>query len=134
WQGTLTAGGAKLRLVLKVAKSAEGKLTGTLDSPDQNANGIPISSIDQSGNEVKLQLTAIGGSYAGKMDAAGIEIAGEWKQGGQTLPLVFKRSLPETAGKSPTGPPASLAGFEDEASFSLLVNEEALGVMKSSWK
>jgi putative CocE/NonD family hydrolase len=134
WQGTLAAGGAKLRLVLKVAKSADGKLSGTLDSPDQNANGIPISSIDQSGSEVKLQFVVIGGTYAGKMDAAGMEIAGEWKQGGQTLPLVFKRNVTESDVKVSTGPPASLAGFEDEAVFSLFVNEEALGTMKSSWK
>jgi len=134
WQGTLDAGGSKLRLALKLAKSAEGRFTGTLVSLDQNATGIPISSIDQSGDQIKLQLAAIGGSYAGKMDAAGMEIAGEWKQGGQTLPLVFKRSLLETEAKSPMGPPASLAGFEDEALFSLFVNEEALGTMKSSWK
>lgn len=91
WQGTLDAGGTKLRLLLKLTKSAEGKLTGTLDSLDQDAKGIPISSIEQSGDEVKLELAAIGGSYAGKMSADRPEIMGEWKQGGGSFPLIFKR-------------------------------------------
>jgi dienelactone hydrolase len=90
WQGTLDVGGAKLRLVLTLTKSAEGKITGTLDSLDQNKS-IPISSIEQSGDEVKLELPAIGGSYTGKMSAGGMEMTGEWKQGRFSLPLVFKR-------------------------------------------
>lgn len=139
WNGTLDTGSAQLRLVLKIAKSNEGKLSGTLDSIDQNANGIPISSVDQTGSEVKLELAAIGGAYAGKVNADGTEISGQWKQGGRSFPLVFKRSAPPAAGdakadKEPKGLPASLAGFEDEASFSFSLNEERLGVLKSSWK
>ena len=40
----------------------------------------------------------------------------------------------KTADDKPKGLPASLAGFEDDASFSLVFNEEQVGVMKSSWK
>jgi uncharacterized protein len=140
WGGTLDAGGTKLRLVLKVTKSGDGKFTGTIDSLDQNANGIPISSIEQSGDNVKLELAAIGGSYAGKMGAGGTEIAGEWKQGGASLPLVFKRSVgTAAAGSAPAdtpskGLPATLAGFEDQATFFLSQNEQRVAVLKSSWK
>ena len=139
WQGTLNAGGAKLRLVLKIARDKDGKLSGTLDSPDQNANGIPISSIDQTGAGVKLEIASIGGSYEGKMSASGMEIAGDWKQGGGVLPLDLKRFGLTSLIASPRQPevnglPASLAGFEDEASFSYTVNEERVGVLKSSWK
>ncbi len=45
WQGTLSAGGAELRLVLHITKAADGSLKATLDSVDQGANGIPVSSI-----------------------------------------------------------------------------------------
>jgi len=92
WNGTLDTGATKLRLVLKVSKGAEGKLSATLDSVDQNAKGIPVSSVEQAGNSVKLGLASIGASYQGKMNAAGSEIAGEWKQGGGSLPLVFSRA------------------------------------------
>ncbi|HEY6968462.1 MAG TPA: CocE/NonD family hydrolase [Candidatus Angelobacter sp.] len=40
----------------------------------------------------------------------------------------------KTAESEPKGLPASLAGFEDDASFSLILNEERLGVLQSSWK
>ena len=91
WQGTLDAGAAKLRLVLKVVKNNDAKLIGTLDSPDQNASGITVSSIDQTSDSIKLELTSIGASYRGKMSPENMEIAGEWRQGGGSLPLVFKR-------------------------------------------
>jgi hypothetical protein len=45
WQGTLSAGGAELHLVLHVTKGSDGTLHATLDSLDQGANGIPVSSI-----------------------------------------------------------------------------------------
>ncbi|HEY6273571.1 MAG TPA: alpha/beta fold hydrolase, partial [Terriglobales bacterium] len=115
WQGTLDTGGTKLRLVLKVTKNGEGMLTATLDTLDQNAKGIPVSSIEQSGGDVKLEVAAVGGSYAGKMSAGGIEIVGEWKQGGGSLPLVFKRNVLASliAGPAPpTTPAAPAADYE----------------------
>src|SRR5579863_3109421 len=43
WQGTLSAGGTELRLVLHITKSSDGSLKATLDSIDQpGANGIPV--------------------------------------------------------------------------------------------
>lgn len=136
WNGTLDTGGQKLRLTLKVKKGADGKLTGTIDSLDQNANGIPISRVDQTGDAVKLELAGIGASYEGKMNAAGSEITGQWKQGGGALPLTFQRAGSKQADKdaAPKGLPATLAGFEDDATFSLVVNEERLGEMQSVWK
>ncbi len=43
WQGTLEAGGTKLRVVLHVMKDDSGHLSATLDSPDQGAYGISFS-------------------------------------------------------------------------------------------
>jgi putative CocE/NonD family hydrolase len=137
WNGTLDAGGQKLRLVLKVSKGSGDKLTGTIDSLDQQgANDIPISSVEQSGDQVKLELAGIGASYQGKMNAEGSEITGEWKQGGGSLPLVFRRSGNKDSeeAKTPKGLPATLAGFDDEATFALTLNEEKLGAMQSTWK
>ena len=45
WNGTLVAGAANLRLRMNITKAATGAATGTLDSLDQGANGIPLSSI-----------------------------------------------------------------------------------------
>ena len=84
WNGALDVQGQKLRLVVHLKKNADGKLTGTLDSLDQGANNIPISAVEYAGGDVKLELSGIGAGYQGKLNAAGTEITGEWKQGDQT--------------------------------------------------
>ncbi|HEV2987926.1 MAG TPA: CocE/NonD family hydrolase, partial [Candidatus Angelobacter sp.] len=136
WNGTLEAGGQKFRLVLKISKGSGDKLTGTIDSLDQGANDIPISSVEQKADQVKLELSSIGASYEGKMNADGSEISGEWHQGGGSFPLVFRRPGGKDSEdkKKPKGLPASLAGFEDQGTFFLMVNEERLGVMQHTWK
>ena len=98
WNGELNVQGTKLRLVLHVKKNSDSSFAATLDSVDQNANGIPVSSISQKGNDVKLELKGIGASYQGKLNPAGTEITGEWNQGG-TLPLIFKRADNNGAGQ-----------------------------------
>ena len=135
WNGALDVQGQKLRLVVHLKKNADGKLTGTLDSLDQQgANDIPISAVVQTGDDVKLELAGISAGYQGKLNAAGTEITGEWKQGPGALPLVLKRAGDKADQKTPKGLPATLAGFEDQASFFLVLNEERLGSMQSTWK
>ena len=41
--GTLSAGGARLRLALHLSAAKDGTLTATLDSIDQGAIGIPVT-------------------------------------------------------------------------------------------
>ena len=53
WQGTLSAGGAELRLVLHMGAAKDGSLTATLDSVDQGAYGIPVSAITLNGGQVQ---------------------------------------------------------------------------------
>jgi hypothetical protein len=54
WQGTLSANGAELRLALHITKSTDGTLKATLDSVDQGANGIPVSSISLKDSKLTL--------------------------------------------------------------------------------
>ncbi len=96
WAGTLTAGPAQLRLVLHITAAKDGALTGTLDSLDQGAIGIPVSSIELRGSQLTLGLPAIGGTYAGTLNKDASEIAGTWSQG-QPLELNFKRAQPQAA-------------------------------------
>lgn len=92
WQGTLEAGGAKLRLVLDITKSPTGILTGNLDSLDQGAMDIPIDSITLKDTNLRLELKVLGGVYEGTLDKEVTSIVGYWEQGGVKLPLTFKRS------------------------------------------
>lgn len=91
WQGTLSAGGAELRLILHVSKATDGSLKATLDSVDQNSNGIPVSSITFKSSNLSLGIDAVHGTYEGKLAPDGKTISGTWTQG-SSLPLDFKRA------------------------------------------
>ncbi len=91
WQGTLSVGGAELRLVLHVTKAADGALKATLDSVDQNANGIPVSSISLKDSKLNLAIDAVHGTYEGTVAPDAKTISGTWTQN-SSLPLEFKRT------------------------------------------
>jgi len=90
WTGALDAGGQKLRAVFHITNTEDG-LTATMDSPDQNAHGIPVTSVTRNGSSLKLELKGIGGEFEGKISSDLSTIEGSWSQGGGTLPLTLKR-------------------------------------------
>ena len=92
WQGTISAGGQDLRLVLHITKASDNSLKATLDSIDQrDANGIPVSSISLKDSKLDLGVEMVHGTYEGKVSPDGNTITGTWTQG-VALPLEFKRA------------------------------------------
>jgi hypothetical protein len=96
WAGTLTAGSAELHLVLHVTAAKDGSLTATLDSVDQGANGIPVDAVTLKDSKLNLTVNSVPGhgAYEGTLNKDASEIDGTWTQGGQSLPLNFKRAKP----------------------------------------
>jgi len=92
WAGKLTIGKVELRLVLKVAKSPDGSYTATIDSPDQGAKDIPVTSILYNDPALQLELEGLAAAFRGSLNKGATEISGNWEQGGGTLPLVFRRT------------------------------------------
>ena len=90
WEGTINAGGQTLRVRLKLAPGADGSAAGTLTSLDQGNAEFPVTTVTIQGKQLKLDVRNVGGSYDGTLGANG-EIAGNWSQGGGTIPLAFKR-------------------------------------------
>jgi hypothetical protein len=90
WTGTLDTGAQKLRVVFHITNT-EGGLTATMDSPDQNVNGIPVTTVTRTGSSLKLELKGIGGVFEGKISSDLSTIEGSWSQAGGTLPLTLKR-------------------------------------------
>ncbi|HVN80716.1 MAG TPA: hypothetical protein VMW38_17120 [Terriglobia bacterium] len=104
WQGTLKAGPAELRLVLHIASDQDGNLKATLDSVDQGANGIPVTSISLQDSKLSFAVDSVHGTYEGKVDPNATAIAGTWTQM-QPLPLDFKRqTTPLKTGHKPAKP------------------------------
>ena len=90
WMGTLSAGGAELRLALHIMAAKDGTLTATLDSVDQGANGIPVTSVTLKESKLSLFIDVLHGTYDGTVNKDATEIDGTWSQG-QPLALNFKR-------------------------------------------
>lgn len=87
WEGSLSVGSASLRVVYTIGVNEEGKPMATMDSPDQGVRGIPVASVLFQGDRLILDVTAVGGSYEGRLDATACSIGGFWKQGGGSFPL-----------------------------------------------
>ncbi|MGB2626231.1 MAG: alpha/beta fold hydrolase [Candidatus Acidiferrum sp.] len=109
WYGSLQTAGGELHLVLHITGGQDGVLGATLDSVDQNANGIPVTKITLKGSELEMTVSAVHGSYDGKVNADGTVIKGVWFQG-QPLNLEFNR-MPEQ--KSPAHGSTSTWDLDD---------------------
>jgi uncharacterized protein (TIGR03435 family) len=105
WQGSLPAPqGKPLRIVIKISRADDESLKAVLYSIDQGGQPINASSATQQGSTIKLAVSAIGGSYEGKLSSDGASITGTWTQGGPPAPLNFARATPETAWTIPEPP------------------------------
>jgi len=92
WQGTLKVNSAELRLVLHVTKDDAGHLKAMLDSIDQDADDIPVTSITLKEGNLKFEVLDVHGDYQGTFNADGTAIEGTWTQL-QPLPLTFRRLI-----------------------------------------
>jgi hypothetical protein len=91
WEGKIDARGSSLRVIVHISQAADGKLTGSLDSPDQDTIGIAIDVVSYQDPDLHFAIASIGSSFDGKMIHDNSEVSGEWNQSGLSLPLVFRR-------------------------------------------
>lgn len=91
WEGSLAGGAAELHVVVRISKSAAGAATGFLDSPDQGASDIPIRAVLLKEGKLRFTVPGVGGAFQGALSSDGATLEGEWRQLGQTTPLVLKK-------------------------------------------
>ncbi|MHB1001022.1 MAG: alpha/beta hydrolase family protein [Armatimonadota bacterium] len=98
WKGTLKTPGGDLRVVVHLNKGADGAISGTMDSLDQGATGIPINSgASLDGDKVFFEIKVVQGFFKGTLSDDGDEMKGEWTQGGIPIPLTLKRTTESAA-------------------------------------
>ncbi len=126
WLGGLDVNGMTLHLAFHVASSPTG-FTATLDSLDQGAKGIPISSATQQGSDVAFDLPKLAASFKGKLGADFATITGTWSQGGGSLPLVLKRVAADAVleQRRPQNPAKPYPYREEDVAYD---NKSAAGV------
>lgn len=123
WEGVLDVGVAKMRIVFHIKNDDTKGLTATMDSPDQGATGIPVTSVVPEGENLTITMNAIGGVYKGKLNADGQTLNGTWSQGGQSFPLDLKKTdKPATVPEKPQEPRAP---FPYEAAEVVFPNQSA---------
>jgi hypothetical protein len=90
WSGPLTQFGATTKFVLNL-RSEAGKLIPTLDSPDQNVSGIPLSEFKLTTDSISFKIGVASASYKGHIDRIKRTIQGEFIQRGGTYPLKLSK-------------------------------------------
>lgn len=95
WDGALDTGRGSLRVRVHISKTKTGGATGTMDSLDQGAYDIPISAITLKNGKLRFDARGIDGVYEGTLAADGSHLAGQWTQGGGTVPLDLQKAKPE---------------------------------------
>lgn len=93
WNGILKVQGIQLRLVFNITKTENG-YSSTMDSPDQGAIGIPVSSTKYENETLKLEVSTAGIMYEGRLENEN-SFVGTFKQMGQSFPLVLSRKVIE---------------------------------------
>lgn len=96
WQGTLQAPQRDLRIVMKIAKDAQG-LKATMYSIDQGGGQGIGGTVSLQASAVKITVPGIGGEYEAKLDSDGVNMAGTWSQGPAHLALNLKHVKPDEA-------------------------------------
>ena len=88
WNGALDIQGTQLRLVFNITKKDTG-IVATMDSPDQGAKGIPMTSANFINGVLNIVAANMKMTYEGTL--ADNTIKGEFKQNGMKLPLNLSR-------------------------------------------
>ena len=117
WLGAIETSGIKLRLVLKVTKSADGSFAAKLDSIDQGANNLEVETLSHQDKIVRFEAKKYGISYEGTLNEKGKEISGTFKQGPALLPLIFKRTTSAVKISRPQDPQKPYPYDEEEVAY-----------------
>lgn len=86
WNGAIMAGGMEIGIIVKFSLADSGQLEGTIDIPDQGAEGLELSNVKIEGKKVSFTIDDPGApgepTFTGVLDDTGKIIDGDFTQGG----------------------------------------------------
>jgi len=116
WNGILKVQGTQLRIVFNISKTENG-FTSSMDSPDQGAKGIPVSSTSFENSTLKLAVSSARIEYEGILGHDNI-IVGNFKQGGMSFHLNLSKEIAEKEKLvRPQEPTKPYPYYEEEVTF-----------------
>jgi len=131
WDGTLDVSTIKLRLVFHIASSPATGTTATVDSVDQGAKAIPVAAVTKTGDKLLFDIKVIQGSFEATLSADGRTMAGTWRQGPNSIPLILTRRAAGAAAPTVRRPQTPVRPFpyrEEEVSYVNAASAEKVGL------
>lgn len=95
WDGAIEVPGQELQVAIDLAPTADGKKwEGTIAIPAQNVKGLPLGNIAVTGETVTFGMPNFPGSpvFKGTLSKDGKALAGDFTQGGGTVPFKLSRT------------------------------------------
>jgi uncharacterized protein len=116
WEGKLDLQSVKMRVVLNIQQLADGKLSATMDSPDQGVKGIPCDKTVLKEDSIFITINKIKMNYAGNLNESKTMLTGIFTQGSNSLPLNMQKVEKITELKRPQtpAPPFKYTSYELE--------------------
>jgi hypothetical protein len=96
WEGAITVQGNARQVGVKLTTGPDGLAQGVLTVEQPRHTELPINTVTIQDQELRFELRSITGAFVGTLGSGG-EIAGEWSQGPNKLPLTLKRVAAEAA-------------------------------------
>ena len=125
WNGALKVQGIELRLIFNITKTDNGYQS-TMDSPDQGAKGIPVSSTVFEGDKLTISMPNMGIEYKATLVKAD-ELEGTFKQGGQSFPMnLSKKAVEQSVIRKPQEPVPPFSYHSEEVTFTNKVDNVTL--------
>lgn len=104
WYGLLEFQGSELILAFDFEKNAGDSLSGTMLSPLQSADKIPVTRIDVIEDSVKIYIKSLGVKYTGRIYLADSLLKGTFNQAIFSIPLELKKTKEPFSLKRPQEP------------------------------
>ncbi|HYK91758.1 MAG TPA: hypothetical protein VE398_23530 [Acidobacteriota bacterium] len=94
WEGSINAPSQELKVIIDLDRDASGAWIGDIDIPDQMVRDLPLRNITVSDDSVSFELPVGAGEpkFKGKLSTDGTTLAGDFTQGGSTVPFSLKRT------------------------------------------
>jgi len=116
WNGLLKVQGMQLSLVFHINKTENG-FSATMDSPDQKAFGIPVTTTNFENSKLTIAVANARIEYEGVLGFDG-NITGTFKQSGQTFPMnLSKGKVDKEIIKRPQEPQKPYSYYTEDVVF-----------------
>jgi len=125
WSGVLKVPDGQLRLVFNIEKRGSGFVT-TMDSPDQGAKAIPITTTSFDNVALRLEIPSAHIVYEGLLKKEDL-IVGNFVQNGQTFPVDLSKGTVEKEDlRRPQEPKKPFPYYTEEVTFENKIDKNVL--------